>query len=241
VSRALTGAETGRQNRDVLAEVQTVLVDFDDTLAVGPVTWGIERFLPEVMARHGLTPDRARLDAALIAAQELAAAKFDDDQVLSGFLGEMDWPQELFEDLAVGFSFEFTFSLFDETLPFLQWLRERGVRAFVVSNNNRSPSLAKDLGIAEHLDGFITPSMQESLRPKPDPSMFGAVVTQLPDLDPATTVMIGDDPWSDAGFAAACGLPCLLVDRTRRYRALTPPGRVTFLDSLAALITTPPL
>jgi FMN phosphatase YigB (HAD superfamily) len=230
----LTRAETGGQNRAVLAEVRTVLVDFDDTLAVGPVTWGIETFLPEVMARHGLAPDRARLDAALIAAQELAAEKFDDDQVLTGFLAEMDWPEELYADLAVGFGFEFAFSLFDETLPFLRWLRERGVRAFVVSNNNRSPRLAEELGIADHLAGFITPSMDESLRPKPDPSMFNAVLAQLPDLDPETTVMIGDDPWSDAGFAAACGLPCLLVDRTRRYRGLTPLGRVRFLDSLLA-------
>jgi hypothetical protein len=30
-------------------------------------------------------------------------------------------------------------------------------------------------------------------------------------------------------------MPCLLVDRARRYRTLTLPGRVTFVDSLAAL------
>lgn len=212
-------------------------MDFDDTLVVGPVTWGIERFLPEVMARHGLAPDRARLDAALIAAQEMAAAMFDDDQVLSRFLAQMNWPKELSTDLAVGFDFEFTFSLFDETLPFLRWLRDRDVRAFVVSNNNRSPRLTRDLDIHHYLTGIVTPNMQDSLRPKPDPSMFDAVLSQLPDLDIATTVMIGDDPWSDAGFAAACGLPCLLVDRGHRYRDLTPPGRVTFVDSLAVLMT----
>jgi FMN phosphatase YigB (HAD superfamily) len=218
------------------ANVSTALVDFDDTLAVGPLTWGIEQFLPEVMARHGLTPDPAQLDAALIAAQEMAAANYDDDQVLAGFMAGMDWPQELWADLAVGMRAEFAFSLFDDTLPFLQHLRVRGVRAFVVSNNDRSPQLAAELGIADHLAGFITPTMQESLRPKPDPSMFDAIRAQLPDLDPANTVLIGDDPWSDAAFAAACGLPCLLVDRARRYRKLTLPGRITFVDSLAALM-----
>lgn len=219
-----------------LAGVRTVLVDFDDTLAVGPVTWGIEQFLPEVMARHGLVPDRARLDAALLAAQEMAAAQLDDDQILAHFLAGMDWPQELWADLAAGMRAEFAFSLFDDTLPFLQRLRERGIRAFVVSNNDRSPQLAADLGIAEHLAGFVTPAMQEGLRPKPHPSMFEAVLARLPDLDPATTVLVGDDPWSDAAFAAACDLPCLLLDRNRRYRELTLAGRVTLIDSLTALL-----
>jgi len=221
------------------ANISVALLDFDDTLAIGPITWGIEQFLPEVMARHGLTPDPIQLNAALIAAQEMAAANFDDDQVLSGFLASMDWPQELWADLAVGMQGEFAFALFDDTLPFLRRLQERGVPAFVVSNNDRCPALAAELGIAEHLAGFVTPTMQESLRPKPHPSMFDVVRAQLPDLDPSTTVLIGDDPWSDAAFAAACGLPCLLVDRARRYRELTLPGRVTFVDSLAALVSRP--
>ncbi|MBX6751682.1 MAG: HAD family hydrolase [Micromonosporaceae bacterium] len=218
-----------------LTGVHTALLDFDDTLVIGPVTWGIEQFLPEVMARHGLNPDRARLDAALLAALEMSAAQYDDDQVLAHFLAGMDWPEELWADLAVGMQGKFSFALFEDTLPFLQHLRKQGVRAFVVSNNDRSPELAAQLGIDEYLSGFITPAMQESLRPKPHPSMFDAVRAQLPDLDPATTVLIGDDPWSDGAFAAACGLPCLLVDRGRRFRTLTLPGRVTFVDSLAAL------
>jgi FMN phosphatase YigB (HAD superfamily) len=220
------------------ADVGTALLDFDDTLAVGPITWGMEQFLPDVMARHGITPDKEQLDAALIAAQEMSAAAFDDNQVLAEFLAHMDWPQEMWADLEVGFQFEFAFSLFDDTLPFLQHLRERGVRAFVVSNNNRSPELAAQLGIADHVAGFITPSMRESLRPKPHPSMFDAVRALLPGLDPASTVLIGDDPWSDAAFAAACGLPCLLVDRHKRYRRLSLPGQVTFADSLKALTST---
>jgi len=218
------------------ATVGTALLDFDDTLAVGPITWGIERFLPEVMARHGLKPDQERLDAALLTALEMSAAAFDDSQVLSSFLAQMDWPAELSADLEVGFRFEFAFTLFDDTLPFLRHLRDRGVRAFVVSNNDRSPELAAQLGIAEYVAGFVTPSMQEALRPKPDPSMFDAVRTHLPDVSPANTVLIGDDPWSDAAFAAACGLPCLLVDRARRYRTLTLAGHVTFVDSLAAVL-----
>jgi FMN phosphatase YigB (HAD superfamily) len=148
----------------------------------------------------------------------------------------MDWPQEMWADLAAGMRPGFAFSLFDDTLPFLRQLRAWGVRAFVVSNNDRSPQLAAELGIAEHLAGFVTPTMHESLRPKPDPSMFDAVRAWLPDVDPATTVLIGDDPWSDGPFAAACGLPFLLLDRARRYRGLTLPGRVTFVDSLAALM-----
>jgi FMN phosphatase YigB (HAD superfamily) len=221
---------------DELAGIGTVLVDFDDTLAVGPLTWGIETFLPEVMARHNLTPDRARLDAAVLEAQEMAAAEFDDDAILSHFLAGMDWPKQMWDDLAAGMRAEFAFTLFDDTLPFLRHLRERGVRTLVVSNNNRSPQLAAQLGIAEYLGGFITPAGQESLRPKPDPSMFQAVLARLPDLDRSTTVLIGDDPWSDAAFASACGLRCLLVDRGRRYGTLALPDEVRLIESLTALI-----
>src|SRR5690606_31743596 len=108
-----------------LARFGTVLLDFDDTLVFGPLTWGIGTFLPEVMARHGLTPDRARLNAAVLAAQEMAAAHFDDDAILSHFLAGMDWPKELWDDLAAGMRAEFAFALFDDTLPFLLRLRER--------------------------------------------------------------------------------------------------------------------
>jgi FMN phosphatase YigB (HAD superfamily) len=218
-----------------LGELRLVLMDFDDTLAAGPLTWGTEKFLPSVMARHGLTPDQARLDAAVVTALEKSAAHVEDDEVLTGFLADMGWPQELRADLAVGMEAEFAFSLFDDTVAFLRRLRKRGAKVFVVSNNNRSPQLAKKLGIAKHFAGFLTPAMQESLLPKPDRSMFDALRTRLPDLDPARTILIGDDPWADAPFAAASGLRCLLVDRARRYRALTLPDHVTFVDSLAAL------
>jgi FMN phosphatase YigB (HAD superfamily) len=147
----------------------------------------------------------------------------------------MGWPETLRADLEVGLQAEFKFSLFRDTVPFLKLLRKRGVRAFVVSNNDRSPQLAAKLHIAKHLGGFLTPAMQESLRPKPDLSMFEALRAQLPDLDPAKTLLIGDDPWADAPFAAACGIRCLLVDRARRYRGLTLPGHVMFVDSLATL------
>jgi FMN phosphatase YigB (HAD superfamily) len=208
------------------------LVDFDDTLAVGPTTWGIEQFLPALMARHGLTVEPQRLEIALLRAQAAAATRFDEAGLLDDFLSELGWPESLRDELAAGMRAEFAFALFPDTLPFLEGLRQRRVRVFVVSNNNRSPRIATELGIAGYIEGFFIPAMNPAYQPKPHRSMFDAARSVVVELGPTTTVMVGDDPWSDGAFAAAAGLPCWIVDRSRRYDRVAMPSHVARVQTL---------
>ncbi len=211
---------------------QYCLVDFDDTLAVGPMTWGVEQFLPDLMARHGLTAGPGRLDAALLRAQESAAARFDESRLLDDFLTDLSWPEPLRAELAAAARAEFAFTLFPDTVPFLGGLLERQISIIVISNNNRCPRIAAELGIADYIDAFFTPRMDPAYRPKPDRSLFDAARVAVADLGPDTAVMVGDDPWSDGAFAAAVGLPCWIVDRRRRYDTLALPSHVVRVPSL---------
>jgi FMN phosphatase YigB (HAD superfamily) len=216
------------------------LLDFDDTLAVGPMTWGIEQFLPDLMARHGLTADADRLDAALLRAQESAAARFDESRILDDFLTDLGWPEPLRAELAAAARADFAFTLFPDTVPFLTSLRDRGIRIFVVSNNNRCPRIAGELGIADYIEAFFTPRMDPAYRPKPDRSLFDAVRAAVTDLGPENTVMVGDDPWSDGAFAAAVGLPCWIVDRRDRYGSLALAPHIVRVASLAQVLVAAP-
>jgi FMN phosphatase YigB (HAD superfamily) len=102
----------------------------------------------------------------------------------------------------------------------------------VISNNNRCPRIAAELGIAEYIEAFFTPRMHPGYRPKPDRSLFDAARLSATDIGPATAVMVGDDPWSDGALAGLVGLQCWLVDRRSRYDALALPSHVIRVPSL---------
>ncbi len=216
---------------------ENYVLDFDDTLAAGPMTWAIDEVLPELMERHGLPMDRARLDAALIRAQELAVHQFDDSMIIELFLNDMAWSSALQEELGRVAASGFRATLFDDTIPFLKMLRDNRKRVLVISNNVNCPLTAIELGINNYIDGFFTPRSWEGWEPKPDPSMFDAARGVVTDLRTDNTVVVGDDPWSDAAFAANCGLPCRIVDRHHRYGAVTMPDRVERIHTLRAALT----
>lgn len=215
------------------------LVDFDDTLAIGPMTWGVEQFLPSLMARHDLTAHPDRLNAALLRAQRTAAQRLDEDRMLDDFLTDLGWPDVLRAELAAAARAEFAFALFPDTVPFLRGLRERDIRIFVVSNNNRCPRIAAELGIGEYIEGFFTPRMDPAYRPKPHRSMFDAVRAVVAEIGPKTAAMVGDDPWSDGAFAGQVGLRCWIVDRPRRYDSLVLPAHVVRVPGLEQVLVTP--
>jgi FMN phosphatase YigB (HAD superfamily) len=230
---------TRARDRRRLETPRYCLVDFDDTLAVGPLTWGMEQFLPDLMARRQLTADPARLDAALLRAQESAAARFDESRLLDDFLTDLAWPAAVRAELAAAARAEFAFTLFPDTLRFLRRLRYRGIRVFIISNNNRCARIAGELGIARYIEAYFTPRMAPGYRPKPDRSLFDAARRAVAQIGPGTAVMVGDDPWSDAAFAEMVGLRCWIVDRRRRYGSLALPSHVTRVSSLANVLARP--
>jgi FMN phosphatase YigB (HAD superfamily) len=208
------------------------VLDFDDTLVVGPMTWAMSTALPELMARHGLPTDQPQLDVALLRAQEMTATQFDENLLIETFLADMGWSEALREDLERMLTADFQFALFEDTMPFLQGLREREIRTIVISNNNRCPRIARTLGIEGYIERFFTPKMGAGCQNKPDRSMFDLASVMMPELTTDNTVVVGDDPWSDAAFATNCGLPCWIVDRHDRYAGMTMMGHATRIREL---------
>jgi len=97
---------------------------------------------------------------------------------------------------------------FPDTAATLRSLHERGVPVGVVSDTGFDLRPVFDsLGLARWLDAVVLSC--ESGACKPEPRVFGLACAQL-GVDPAATLMVGDNPLTDGG-AAAAGLVVLLL------------------------------
>ncbi|MFB9449238.1 HAD family hydrolase [Dactylosporangium vinaceum] len=102
---------------------------------------------------------------------------------------------------------------YPDTAPVLRALRERGIRAGVVSD------IAWDIRVfadRHGLDGLIDAWALsfEAGREKPDPELFRKACADL-GTDPRATLMVGDNPARDGG-AAAAGLRCYILPAEHR-------------------------
>lgn len=116
---------------------------------------------------------------------------------------------------------------YPDTEPTLRALRERGVPVGIVSNHayDLRPFFAAK-GLERYIDAYAI--SYEVGTPKPDRRIFDAACAMLASR-PEETLMVGDDPLSDAG-AAAAGL---------RVYILPPPiapGAARGLDHVVALV-----
>ena len=116
---------------------------------------------------------------------------------------------------------------YPDTRPTLEALRDRAVRIGIVSNH------AYDLRPcfrAHDLDRFIDAYAlsYEVGTPKPDPRIFREACATL-GVRPDETLMVGDDPVSDAG-AAAAGL------RVHIFPPYGAPGSARGLDEVVRLV-----
>lgn len=101
--------------------------------------------------------------------------------------------------------------VYDDVLPVLKALREKGVRVAMLSNVgfDLSPTLART-GVDELLDGAVMSYAVGAV--KPDPAIFQNALDAL-DL-PASEVLMVGDAWQDDAAAAALGVRTLILPRT---------------------------
>lgn len=128
--------------------------------------------------------------------------------------------------------------LFPDAPPFLEELRRVGARAFILSNNPAAQDLAKTLGIDVGFVRFFTPRLCPGSLPKPHTSMWNAVLESGLDVRADESVVVGDDPWSEAAFAEACGVDYWIVDRMQRYREVAGLVAERCVDSLLGIQVT---
>jgi FMN phosphatase YigB (HAD superfamily) len=199
------------------SEVQTWLIDFDETLASGILTWALEQAFPKFISDHHLTYDKSHLQQTMLRLQQRSRENPDTPLLLNTLFEIMDWPRNLQDQFLADIRSNYQPTLFEDTLPFLQQLHQAGRQVFIVSNNKRTPDHINLVGIDSFIDGVFTPHSCPDTQPKPHSSLWTYLTAQNMAIDPRTTGVIGDDPWADGAFAEACGLPCWLIDRTSRF------------------------
>jgi HAD superfamily hydrolase (TIGR01509 family) len=101
--------------------------------------------------------------------------------------------------------------VYDDVLPVLRALREKGVRVAMLSNVgfDLTPTLERT-GVGALIDGAVMSYAVGVV--KPDPGIFERALEIL-DL-PASDVLMVGDAWRDDGGAAALGVRTLILPRT---------------------------
>ena len=101
--------------------------------------------------------------------------------------------------------------VYDDVLPVLTALRDKGVRVAMLSNVgfDLTPTLERT-GVGALIDGAVMSYAVGVV--KPDPGIFERAL-QILDL-PASDVLMVGDAWRDDGGAAALGVRTLILPRT---------------------------
>jgi len=202
-----------------VAALRAVLFDVDFTLArPGP------ELMPEGYctcgARFGLTLDadlyeQAR-DAAFVDLQRHPELDHDEEiwiafteRIVLGMGGTQPASHEVALELTSRWAQHENFELYEDTVPVLHELRERGLKIGLVSNSARDVhafaehhALPIDAGISSFHHG----------KTKPHASIFRAVLDLL-GVAPEDALMVGDTVEDDVEGARALGMQAVLVDR----------------------------
>jgi FMN phosphatase YigB (HAD superfamily) len=209
----------------------TWLLDLDDTLQVGPLSWASIHLFPDIIAQTGIKPDKATFDAAIRRAHELYDAGNDNDVMGDEFFRQMGWSTSLKNEVIGRFFREYRPGLFDDTLPFLEWAAGQGHRLYVTANNVQARQICQSLGISRYFADILTPADCGVAR-KPDAGMWEYLKART-DVTGDSTVVVGNELMFDAGFAKNCGLDCMIVDRYDRFDAM--PERCVRVASLTEI------
>lgn len=215
-----------------MPEQKTWIIDFDETLASGSITWALEQEFPKFIAAHQLPVDFTRLNALVLELQEVASQHSSPGPLVARLFSEMGWREDLQDEFLKSLFGSYKPTLFEDTLPFLERLRQRKDQVLIVSNNPRTLDQVPVLALQDYFLGVYTPSNSPGTLPKPDRSLWEYVRGSHTNIDPQHTIVIGDDPWSEGAFAEACGLQCWIVDRLDRFATVSEGKRYGRVRSL---------
>ena len=202
--------------------LRAVVFDVDFTLARPGPDLGPEGYRA-LGRRHGLELDPARYERAR--AEAFAEVKrhpeLDHDEeiwvlfterVILGMGGKGDTYAAAVE-MEARWAHSAHFELYDDALPVLDALRERGLAIGLLSNSSRD----LDEFVAHHslrVDAVLT-SLAHG-KTKPHETIFRAML-ELLGVEPAEAVMVGDTIDDDVEGARAVGMHAVLLDREGRY------------------------
>lgn len=152
------------------------------------------------------------------------------ERIIRGMGGNADRAYECAVEMTRAWEKAHNFDLFDDVLPVLADLRERGLKLGLVSNTGRDVdeflahhSIRIDVALSSRIHGKV----------KPHPTIFRAVLDRL-EVAAEQTAMVGDSPEDDLEGARGLGMRAFLVDREGLYP--DEPGRLPDLFSLPAAL-----
>ena len=126
-------------------------------------------------------------------------------------------------------------SLFDDVVPALERLKQRGIILGVISNLRRDmDELSQQLGLQPYLDFSVT--SLEAGAEKPHPPIFLAAL-QRAQVSPEEAVHVGDQYEADVQGAKAVGIIPVLLDREGWYDNVNDCFRIASLPDLDGLLT----
>ncbi|HEY0936789.1 MAG TPA: HAD-IA family hydrolase [Trebonia sp.] len=191
------------------ALVKACLIDVYDTILtsrfrprteelIEPLGVGLEDWLAEWETTRE-DRDRGKLTVAASFARTLTALGLDPGPALLADLSRRD------AELALSYV-----RLCEDTVPFLHWLRSRGVLAALVSNcADTTRALLTELGIVPLMDAVVLSCEVGSA--KPDPDIYVTALEEL-GVAAADAVFIDDQPAYCAG-AEAVGVRPIQIAR----------------------------
>jgi putative hydrolase of the HAD superfamily len=225
--------------------LQAVLFDVDFTIAKPGPDLGPEGY-QRLAARYGFDLDPSRYDEARRGALETLERhpelEHDEEvwvlfteRIIRGMGGDSELAYECATEMTRAWEHAQNFDLYDDVLPTLADLRERGLKLGLVSNTARD----LDAFVAHHgLDVDAALSSRAHGKVKPHASIFRAVLERLA-VEPDAAAMVGDSPDDDVAGARSLRMRAFLLDRDERYPDER--DRLTDLRELASALGLPPI
>jgi putative hydrolase of the HAD superfamily len=219
-----------------VAPLKAVLFDVDFTLARPGPELGAEGYV-RAGARHGLTLDPSRYeaarDAALVDLHRHPELEHDDEiwfrfteRIVRGMGGETDAAYACAVEITRGWERHENFDIYDDVPDTFAALRTAGLLIGLVSNSARD---VREFALHHGLDVDAGISSFHHGRSKPHASIFRAVLDLL-DVEAAETAMVGDQVADDIEGARAIGMHAVLLDRDGHRPEFEP--RITGLAEL---------
>ncbi len=200
-------------------DIQAVLFDLDFTLAKPGPDLGPEGY-QRLGRRFGLELEPTLYKEARVKAVE-GLHKHPDfrhdeeiwvaftERIIRGMGGDTERAYECAVEMTRAWEHAHNFDLFEDVLPVLADLRERGLKLGLVSNTGRDVdeflahhSLRIDAALSSRIHGKV----------KPHPTIFQAVLDRL-GVAAEQAAMVGDSPEDDLEGARGLGMRAFLVDR----------------------------
>jgi HAD superfamily hydrolase (TIGR01549 family) len=206
-----------------VSALRAVLFDVDFTLAKPGPDLGPEGY-ERLGRRFGLELEPGRYDEARRHAVSTLKRhpELDHDeevwvvfteQIIRGMGGNSNRAYECAVEMTRAWEHAQNFDLYEDVLPTLADLRERGLKIGLVSNTGRDLRLF----VTHHrldVDGAVSSGAHG--KTKPHPAIFEAALEQLA-VEPGDAAMVGDSIEDDVEGARAVGMRGLLIDREGRY------------------------